>query len=111
MAAELAFGLPGAALGPVAITLPDGGASSSGGRPTGSTWPTTAPSRSSTTRPGRPEGYGDLSEENPDAQGSKLQLAVYGQAARLLPANPEAPVRAEYWFVSAKGRFERIGYP
>jgi hypothetical protein len=35
---------------------------------------------------------------------------VYGQAARLLRDDPDVPVRAEYWFVSTKGKFKRIGY-
>jgi ATP-dependent helicase/nuclease subunit B len=59
---------------------------------------------------GKADTYRKLSEDNPDAQGQMLQLAVYGQAARLLHGTPETPVRAEYWFVSSRGRFERIGY-
>ncbi len=53
---------------------------------------------------------GDLNEDNPDAQGRRLQLPVYGQAARLFREAPDAPVRAEYWFVSSRGGFERVGY-
>ena len=60
---------------------------------------------------GGSRGYGELSEENPSAQGQRLQLAVYGQAARMLCAAPDAAVIAEYWFVSAKGEFARVGYP
>jgi ATP-dependent helicase/nuclease subunit B len=59
---------------------------------------------------GKPDEYRDLSEENPDSQGRRLQLAVYGQAARLLYGTPDTPVRADYWFVSAGGTFERRGY-
>jgi hypothetical protein len=51
-----------------------------------------------------------LNEDIPDAQGRRLQLPVYGQAARLFREAPDAPVRAEYWFVSARGGFERAGY-
>ena len=51
-------------------------------------------------------GLQDLSEGNPDAEGRKLQLAVYGQAARQFVGDPAAPVLAEYWFVSTKGRFD-----
>jgi hypothetical protein len=40
-----------------------------------------------------------------------LQLPVYGQAARLFADRPDAAVRAEYWFVSTRGDFKRIGYP
>jgi RecB family exonuclease len=53
------------------------------------------------------EGLGD---DDPDLRGRKLQLVVYGAAARLHAGRPDAPVRAEYWFVSRKGGFKRIGY-
>jgi hypothetical protein len=36
---------------------------------------------------------------------------VYGAAARQHQRTPAAPVHAEYWFVSTKGGFKRIGYP
>ena len=60
---------------------------------------------------GKPDDYRNLSEENPDSQGRRLQLAIYGQAARLLYGTADTPVRADYWFVSAGGTFERRGYP
>jgi hypothetical protein len=55
--------------------------------------------------------YRGLDEENPDDRGRRLQLAVYGVAAREHRGTPDADVRAEYWFVSSKGKFRRIGYP
>jgi hypothetical protein len=60
---------------------------------------------------GKHEYYVGLSEENPDDRGRRLQLAVYGVAARQHSGTPDADVRAEYWFVSTRGRFKRIGYP
>jgi RecB family exonuclease len=60
---------------------------------------------------GRSESYRSLSEDNPDLDGTKLQLPVYATAARLHQSRPDAPVHAEYWFISARGRFERHGYP
>ena len=45
VAAELAFGLPGAHLGAVAVACPTVGPSGSGARPTASTWPPTGLSR------------------------------------------------------------------
>jgi RecB family exonuclease len=60
---------------------------------------------------GRYEYYTGLTEENPDDRGRRLQLAIYGVAARQHGGRPDAHVRAEYWFVSTKGRFKRIGYP
>ncbi|MCB1038046.1 MAG: PD-(D/E)XK nuclease family protein, partial [Acidimicrobiales bacterium] len=54
--------------------------------------------------------YKGLSEADPHQAGRRLQLAVYGLAARQHAHAPDAPVRAEYWFTSAKGRFEKLGY-
>jgi hypothetical protein len=59
---------------------------------------------------GRATGYGGLDEDDPDLSGTRLQLPVYGQAARAWAGTPEARVRAEYWFTSSKGGFKRIGY-
>jgi ATP-dependent helicase/nuclease subunit B len=59
---------------------------------------------------GKSDSFKDLSQENPDLSGRKLQLAVYGAAARLHQNEPDAPVRSEFWFVSSKGDFIRIGY-
>ncbi|MGI8937876.1 MAG: PD-(D/E)XK nuclease family protein [Iamia sp.] len=60
---------------------------------------------------GSDRGYTSLSEDDPDQGGTRLQLAVYGAAARATMAEPDAPVKAEYWFVSRKGQFRRRGYP
>lgn len=54
--------------------------------------------------------YRDLSEEAPDGRGRLLQLPVYGLAARQHLARPDADVKAEYWFVTAKGEFKPKGY-
>jgi ATP-dependent helicase/nuclease subunit B len=49
-----------------------------------------------------------LSESNPTANGSKLQLPVYALAARAALGRPDAPVAAEYWFLrgSDRGRIQ-----
>jgi RecB family exonuclease len=52
-----------------------------------------------------------LSEADPDLGGTKLQLAVYGQAARAHLGDPEAPVEAYYWYVTTDAHFVRHGYP
>ena len=49
---------------------------------------------------GRADAYRRLGPDNPDERGTRLQLAVYAQAARAVTGRPDAPVRAEYWFVS-----------
>ena len=59
---------------------------------------------------GRPDDYQQLSERSPDLGGTKLQLPVYGQAARAREGRPDAPVTADYWFATTKGGFARIGY-
>jgi ATP-dependent helicase/DNAse subunit B len=59
---------------------------------------------------GRHDSYRSLSEDDPDQRGRRLQLAVYGAAARLHQQRPDAPVVAGYWFVSSKGQFKHFGY-
>jgi hypothetical protein len=55
-------------------------------------------------------GYERLSEDDPVVGGTKLQLPLYGLAGRLAVKNPNAAVRAEYWFVTSRGAFKRAGY-
>jgi len=110
VAAELAFGLPGAALGTVAVHLPDGRSVNFRGKADRVDIASDATLHVVDYKTGKANDFKDLSEDNPDLGGRKLQLAVYGQAARLHQNAPDAQVRAEYWFVSAKGRFERVGY-
>ncbi len=52
-------------------------------------------------------GYDGL-EADPVAAGRLLQLALYGRAARANVGDGAPDVRAEYRFVSSKGRFERL---
>jgi hypothetical protein len=59
---------------------------------------------------GKADDYRSLSADNPDERGTKLQLAVYAQAARAYAGRPDAPVTSEYWFVSERGGFARKGY-
>ena len=110
LAAELAFGLPGADLGTVALDLPDGRSVQFRGKADRVDVATDGTLRVLDYKTGKADDYRGLNEDNPDAQGRRLQLPVYGQAARLFRETPDAPVRAEYWFVSARGRFERVGY-
>ena len=59
---------------------------------------------------GKVDDYRSLSADDPDERGTKLQLAVYAQAARAFVVRPDARVRSEYWFVSERGGFVRKGY-
>ncbi len=53
--------------------------------------------------------YAGLNPADPHQGGTHLQLAVYGNAARQVLGRTD--VEAWYWFVTDKGKFERIGYP
>jgi hypothetical protein len=59
---------------------------------------------------GKSDRFRKLSGDNPVVGGTKLQLPIYGLAARQHQGRPDAPVRAEYWFVTTRGGFERPGY-
>jgi hypothetical protein len=110
VAAELSFGVPNSELGPVSLNLPDGRSVDFRGYADRVDVGADAIIHVVDYKTGKSKEYEGLSEGNPDDQGRKLQLAVYGQAARMLMGTPNADVRAEYWFVSAKGRFKRVGY-
>jgi RecB family exonuclease len=111
VAAELAFGIRGAALGPVPLCLPDGRAVRFRGKADRVDIAADGTLHVVDYKTGRSTSYKDLSELTPDQQGRRLQLAVYGEAARLHQHRPDAQVQSEYWFVSTKGKFERKGYP
>ncbi len=104
LAAELAFGFPkDGALGAVALRSP--GARSVEFRGLADRIDLAADGTLHVVdyKTGKSDGYKDLSEDNPDARGRRLQLAVYGQAARQSQGTPDAAVWAEYWFISARG--------
>jgi hypothetical protein len=52
--------------------------------------------------------YDGLSPLDPHQRGTHLQLAVYGTAARQVLGRRD--VEAGYWFITDKGKFDRIGY-
>ena len=52
--------------------------------------------------------YDDLTEAEPVSRGTKLQLPIYGLAARSRFGN--VPVRSQYWFISERGAFRTVGY-
>lgn len=59
---------------------------------------------------GSARSYKDLGQDNPDAGGSKVQLMLYGLAARQILDAADAPVHAQYWFTSFRGQWDTIGY-
>jgi RecB family exonuclease len=58
---------------------------------------------------GKSEGFKGLDLDNPTKGGSKLQLPIYGLAARQQHGTPDTKVEAEYWFVG-RDLGVRIGY-
>jgi hypothetical protein len=111
VAAELAFGLPGAALGAVALGLPDGRSVRFRGKADRLDMAGDGALEVIDYKTGGSGRFSGLSEDNPDVRGTKLQLVVYALAGRLYGGAPGAAVRADYWFVSDKEGFKRVGYP
>ena len=110
VAAELAFGLPSAPLDAVPLRLPDGRSVRFRGRADRVDRGEDGTLHVVDYKTGSGRDVEKLCAEEPDLRGTKLQLAVYGVAGALHAGTPGAPVRSEYWFVSDKGRFRRIGY-
>ena len=81
-------GCPARTWAPSRSTCPMGAACSSGARPTESMSAADGTLHVVDYKTGKADDYRDLSEDNPDAQGRRLQLPVYGQAARLRPGDP-----------------------
>ncbi|MEZ5181591.1 MAG: PD-(D/E)XK nuclease family protein [Acidimicrobiales bacterium] len=108
LATELPFGSGAAA--PLAFPLPDGRAVPLRGKADRVDRDAEGRLHVLDYKTGSTTPYKGLSPDDPHQGGRRLQLAVYGLAARQAAEAPDAPVRAEYWFTSAKGRFEKLGY-
>ncbi|HEX6235818.1 MAG TPA: PD-(D/E)XK nuclease family protein [Acidimicrobiales bacterium] len=111
LAAELRFGHHDAPLGPVELPLPGGRVVRFRGSADRIDTADDGTLHVIDYKTGSDRAYGGLDAENPDQRGTRLQLAVYGLAARMATGQPDARVEAHYWFVSERGRFKRIGYP
>ncbi|WP_419924848.1 PD-(D/E)XK nuclease family protein [Candidatus Poriferisocius sp.] len=113
-ASELAFGMPDAELGAVAITLRNGRNVRFRGR--ADRVDHGADDRLLVTdyKTGKADSYKDLDEGSrnwdPVLRGTKLQLPVYGLAARDNIDDPDAQVRTQYWFVTSDQQFKTCGY-
>ena len=110
IAAELAFGVQGARLPTVSLELPDGRSIAFRGKADRVDLAEDGTVHVVDYKTGSADRYRSLSEDDPDLRGTRFQLPVYGQAARLFIGDPGARVRAEYWFISTKGQYKRIGY-
>jgi hypothetical protein len=107
LAAELAFGFGDAE--PVSVDLP-GGALQVRGRIDRVDRAADGAIHVIDYKTGSAFAYDDIEQHDPIAAGTKLQLPLYGLAGRALVGDDDAPVHAEYWFVTSRGRFRRIGY-
>ncbi len=113
-ASELSFGMPDADLGAVAVTLSNGRTVRFRGR--ADRVDHGAGDRLLVTdyKTGKSDSYKDLDEDSrnwdPVLRGTKLQLPVYGLAARDHIDDPDAPVRSQYWFVTSDQQFKTSGY-
>lgn len=108
VAAELPFGLDGAPAVP--FVLPDGRSVPLRGRADRVDRTDSGTLLVLDYKSGSSRNFKGLSAEDPHQGGRRLQLAVYGQAARQQVGPLEAPVRADYWFASSKEDFEQQGY-
>ncbi|HXW38047.1 MAG TPA: PD-(D/E)XK nuclease family protein [Acidimicrobiales bacterium] len=111
IAAELPFGMPGGRVGTVEIALPDGRTVDFRGKADRVDQSEAGALEVVDYKTGRTTGFTKLSAADPDLGGKKLQLPVYGLAARAFAGRDGAAVQSTYWFTSRRGGFKRIGYP
>jgi RecB family exonuclease len=111
MAAELEFGFKRSTLGPASLPLADGRVVHFLGKADRVDRSDDGTVFVVDYKSGSNRGYKQLNEQNPELRGTKLQLAVYGAAARQHHAGPGALVHAEYWFISKRGEFKCFGLP
>lgn len=115
LVAEHPFGTADAAHGPVAIELPDGRCVWARGRIDRVDRAGADGLAVVDYKTGSSAGYQDVKPHQPFGEdGTRLQLAVYGLAARELagggPAEEAPAVTSTYWFVSTRGEFKQHGY-
>lgn len=110
VAAELSFGRSSSGQPAVPIELPDGRVV--GFRGSADRVDVCAGGRLLVVdyKTGSIDGYRGLSEDDPDLGATLLQLPVYSLAARAWHGRPDAPVRAEYWFITPRADFREVGY-
>lgn len=108
LAAELAFGMDG--YEPVTLTLPDGRSIGLRGKADRVDTDETGALVVTDYKTGGANEYGAI-EGDPVDRGQKLQLPLYGLAARQrFPGQGGGgPVRSRYWVVSEKGAFAEFG--
>ncbi|MFN2557909.1 MAG: PD-(D/E)XK nuclease family protein [Nitriliruptorales bacterium] len=107
--AELPFGMPRTPTAPVTIDLGDGRHIRVRGKVDRVDVASDGTIVVTDYKTGGHSDYRDLSPERPLGDGTRLQLPIYALAVQA--SDPAVrQVRTEYWFVSSKGEFKRIGY-
>jgi len=109
IASELQFGLPTSDHGPVTITLLNGRSVKLRGAIDRVDESADGDLVVIDYKTGSTRNYKNL-HEDPLANGTSLQLLLYGLAARQMLNRPDNPMSGSYWFVTRKGRFETRGY-
>jgi hypothetical protein len=109
LAAELSFGF-GEALEAVEITLADGRVLRVRGRIDRVDRRADGAIHVTDYKTGSTYGYDQLAKGDPVKAGTKLQLPIYGLAGRAVVGDGRTPVWADYWFVTSRYGFQRIGY-
>lgn len=113
-ASELAFGMPDDDLEAVAVTLPSGRTVRFRGRADRVDQGGGNALLVTDYKTGKADPYKDLDEGSqnwdPVLRGTRLQLPVYGLAARDHIDDPDTPVRTQYWFVTSDQQFKAYGY-
>ena len=116
IASELAFGMPDDELGAVAVTLPSGRQVRFRGRADRVDQGRNGSLAVTDYKTGRSDDFKKLDQGaqdddwDPVQRGTRLQLPVYGLAARAQTGNTDASVTAQYWFVTSDQDFKRYGY-
>lgn len=57
---------------------------------------------------GKADGYKDIAGVDPVLEGTALQLGVYAEAG--IAATGRRPVHSDYWLITSRGGFARLGY-
>ncbi len=114
IASEMAFGMPEDDLEEVAVALPEGRTVRFRGRADRVDRGRSNQLLVTDYKTGRADSYKDLDEDSqnwdPVLRGTRLQLPVYGLAARALINETNTPVRTQYWFVTSHEKFKTYGY-
>jgi hypothetical protein len=109
-AAELGFGMVVDSLPALEVPLPDGRSLLVRGRIDRLDVSSSGTVHVIDYKTGSSKSYRELVNGDPVAGGRRLQLPLYGLAGRVAAKDPTAAVRAEYWFVTTRGEFKRVGY-